>query len=179
MKTIFRFPGSAEYAFAELHTTEGSVFDNARELRDVDPNFLTEVGRVLQDGCTMVALGPLKPQVVEQNGPQQWNDTASAPQWAQNGSQEAQGYTSAPQQAYAPQAAPQGYTQHVPTQQYPAPQQPMSPPGQQPPVCQRHGQAATYKPGGTSRTTGRPYDAFWACSANDRDCTKASNFPKP
>lgn len=177
MKTTFRFPGSAEYAFAELETTPGSVPDNARELRDIDAAFLALVGNVLSEGCTLVALGPLRPQVIQET----WNDAASMPEWASQPPQEAQGYTQTPQAYNTPQNAPQGgyggYQNQAPQQNYQ--QQAQTPPGQQAPVCQHHRQAATFKPGGVSRTTNRPYDAFWACSANDRNCTKASNFPKP
>lgn len=175
MQTTFQFPGSTDYAYARISTTEGSPQDNARELRDVDEAFLTLVGNLLATGCALVAMGPLQPQVIQQPTYQQPQE---APQWLATPTQEAQGY-SPPQQGYnppqnAPQA-PQGAYQ--PQQQY-APQA-ATPPGQSAPVCGRHGQPATFKPGGISRASNRPYDAFWACSANDRECTKASNFPKP
>ena len=179
MKTTFRFPGSAEYSYAELETTPGSVPDNARELRDIDSAFLSLVGNVLAQGCGLVALGPLGPQVVADNDPHYLMTTpdgAVTPPWA---SQEAQGYSGSPQQAYAPQNGSQGYQGYQQPQQYAAPAAPPSPPGQQVPMCQMHGQPATFKPGGVSKASGKPYDAFWACSANNRDCTRASNFPRP
>lgn len=35
--------------------------------------------------------------------------------------------------------------------------------------CPRHKQPWSYKPGGTSKTTGKPYGGFYACSARDED----------
>jgi hypothetical protein len=169
LKAIFRLPG-AEYAYAQIETSEGNPFDVAREVRDMDDNFWNAVGNALAQGCSLVALGVLQPQVV--NEPPVWDDGASAPQWASQGPQDTQGY-SAPAQTYqAPQngyQAPQGgYAQNAPT----------NPPGMQAPICQQHGQPAKYKPAGTNKTTGRPYNAFWTCPTGDFDCTKASNFPR-
>lgn len=162
MKTKFRFPG-AEYAFAELETTEGSVFDNSRELRDVDDNFLSLVGNVLSRGCALTATGPLGPTVVEESG---------APEYAHETPNQHQGYQGAPQGYYQPQNGYQGqagaYQNNPPV-----------PPGQNAPICQYHQRPAEFKPGGVSQRTGKPYDAFWTCAAGDRNCTKASNFPRP
>lgn len=174
MQTTFRFPGSSDYAYVEFSTTEGSPQDNARELRDIDEAFLSLVGNLLSTGCALVAMGPLKPQVIEQPA----QNAAGAPQWLAQPPQEAQGYSPTPPAYQAPQyasQAPQQAYQPQQAQQYAAP----TPPGQQAPICQQHGQPAVFKPGGISRTSQRPYDAFWACNANDRNCTKASNFPKP
>lgn len=175
MKTTFRFPGSAEYSYAELETTPGGVPDNARELRDVDAVFLNLVGNVLAQGCSLVALGVLQPQVIEETGPQGY-DGASAPQWAPQAPQEAQAYSAPPQQYNAPQngyQAPQGAYQPQAVQN-----QPNTPPGVQAPACQYHQRPAEYKPAGTSKKTGRPYNAFWCCANGDNDCTRASNFPR-
>lgn len=170
MKTTFRFPGSVEYAFAEIETSEGSVYDNERELRDISDNFLSLVGDVLRRGCGMVALAPVATTVVQDSAPPSWGDGASAPEWASAPPQEAQGYPAPPQGGYAPQSAyqspPQGY------------QTPQAPPGQQAPMCQMHQRPAEYKPAGVSKRTNKPYSAFWVCATGDNNCTRASNFPK-
>ena len=39
-----------------------------------------------------------------------------------------------------------------------------APPAQSIPVCQIHNKPMTLKPAGVSKTTGKPYPAFWSCS---------------
>lgn len=69
--------------------------------------------------------------------------------------------------------------QVVPIQQAPSYAQPDqrqsagTPPGQQAPYCPNHNQPAKWVPGGVSKSTGRPYNGFWACSVSqqgDRSC---------
>jgi hypothetical protein len=38
--------------------------------------------------------------------------------------------------------------------------------------CPMHHLAWALKPGGVSKTTGKPYDAFWACPSQDRPFCK-------
>lgn len=170
MEVVFRLPGNSEYSYAEIRVDGSSPMDIMRTLRDVDGAFLSAVGNALTQGCSMVALGALQPQVVAE-----YDEPAQA-QNASYASQEAQAYNPAPQQAYASQNAPQGYGQQ-PQYQQQAPSGP--PPGQQPPICAQHGQPAEYKPAGFSKRTNKPYNAFWACAKGDNSCTRASRFPNP
>lgn len=185
MQTTFRFPGSADYSYAELVTSPGSVGDNRREIGDLDAQFMSAVGNALTLGCSLVAMGALQPHVIEETQEPTWNNPATVPEWAAQPPQEAQTYSTPPQQYNQPQngyQAPQGGYQQQP--QYQGYQtQPQNahqaPPGRTAPNCQRHGMSANLKPGGVSKRTNKPYDAFWVCAANDQDCTKASSFPKP
>lgn len=155
MKIEFRFPGTAEYSYASLWTTEGSPFDNHRELRDVSDDLLLEVGNILKRGCAMTAVAVLNPQVVNEEAPT-W---PSEPTW---NSEEAQNAPQAYQAQQPYQAAPPAY--QPPQQAYSAPQAPQAaPPGQQAPVC-AHGPAKLV-PAGISKSTGNAYGAFWACQA--------------
>lgn len=175
MQTTFRFPGSSDYAYAQITTSEGSPQDNARELRDVDEAFLNIVGNLLSTGCAMVAMGPLQPQVIQQPAYQQPQE---APQWLAAPPQEAQGYSVPPQGYNPPQNAPQAPQGAYQQPQY-APQQVNTPPGQSAPLCGLHGQPATFKAAGVSQRTGKSYTAFWSCPQRDSACNKASNFPNP
>lgn len=62
-----------------------------------------------------------------------------------------------PPTVVAPQTAPQAAPQGVATWIYPA--------DNSPPSCSLHG-VGTWKPPGTSRTTGKPYAGFWKCQTN-------------
>lgn len=161
MQTKFRFPGSADYAFAEIVTAEGGMYDNQRELRDIDDNFLMLVADVLRRGCAFAQVAQVANQVVQES----YQPSYAPPQ-------EAQAY-SPPTPAYN---APQSGYQESQYQSQPAPAGP--PPGQNAPLCQLHGQPAEYKPAGTSKRTGKAYSAFWACAMGDNNCTRASNFPR-
>lgn len=164
MKIEFRFPGSAEYSYASLWTTEGSPGDNARELRDVDDDLLLKVGDVLKRGCAMTAIAVLSPQIVVEESPWQ-------PEEAQNGAQAyqaPQAYQSAPPAWQPPQEAAQPPQQAWQTQQqaWQAPQQQQAPQGPPPgpiPTC-AHG-PKKWVPAGLRKSDGNPYSAFWACQA--------------
>jgi hypothetical protein len=182
LQVTVRLPGKEPYSYVEIVTANDSPQACSRELRDVDDNLLTLAAKVLNDGQLALNLAPLNPRPIED--PSQgampepaWNDAPSMPDWAQ-APQEAQGYS---QPQYQPQAQPQGFQQQFQPQQgyqQPAQQSMGNPPGQQAPFCSQHGQPAKLVPGGISRNTKQPYSAFWACSAGDNNCTKASRFPK-
>ena len=70
-----------------------------------------------------------------------------------------------PQQVYQQAAA-------APPQQY-QPQQPQGNGGAPAPSCQ-HG-AMKLVPGGTSKGTGKPYNAFWACTADRANQCRSQN----
>ena len=71
-----------------------------------------------------------------------------------------------PQQAYQQAAA-------APQQQYQQPQQPQGNGGAPAPSC-AHG-AMKLVPGGTSKNTGKAYNAFWACVADRANQCKSQN----
>ncbi|MFC7719677.1 hypothetical protein [Nonomuraea recticatena] len=100
MKIEIRIPGSGDYSYASIWTTEGSPGDNVRELRDVDDNLLSLVGRVLQRGCAMVALGQ------ELGATPITQEQAQPAQAAWNGNYEAQAAPAPYQAPAAPYQAP-------------------------------------------------------------------------
>lgn len=163
MEIVFRIPTGREYAYVEVRVDGPSPADIMRTMRDIDGNFLSLMSNLLEQGCSMVATGPLGPTVVEESG---------APEYAYETPNQPQGYQGAPQGYYQPQNGYQGQAGAYQSN-------PPVPPGQNAPICQYHQRPAEFKPGGVSQRTGKPYDAFWTCAAGDRNCTKASNFPRP
>lgn len=174
MKIEFRLPGTVEYGYASVFTTEGSPADQKRELRDLDADFWNLVGNSLSEGCSMTALGPLQGRVIQETAP----DPApayNAPPWASEAPQEGQGYNYQSQAPQAPQGPPQGspavyQTSPQQYQGYQAPQatfqQPnQAPPGQQAPVC-NHGVPMKFFAGGVSTKTNKPYGTSYRCQAN-------------
>lgn len=153
LEMTFRIPASVPYGYIELVFKENSPYDIKRAVLDCDAELMTAVGNAYAKAAGMATIG-------DQLGAQVVNETSYETPWpSAQEAQEAppwQSYDQPPAPAWAPQQAPQG------------------PPGVQAPTCQ-HGQAKLV-PAGISKTTNKPYSAFWACQA-PRGMTKCQ-MPK-
>jgi hypothetical protein len=158
LELIFRLPANEQFGYAELRVTAPSIPDLRREVADLDEHLFTTIGNAYIKAVAFQAVGStLGAQVVsnDQSWPteeQVW-EAQEDPQ-ASYGTFQASTYQQATQPSYtAPQQAWQQPTNTAP---------PVSPPGQQAPVC-AHG-PAKYVAAGISKA-GKPYNAFWACQA--------------
>ncbi|GAA3473842.1 hypothetical protein [Nonomuraea roseola] len=127
-----------------FHVRAQSAPDFLAELREIDEDFGLALGEAVK---TVRVYGLLKDALgVEPVAQGQAARPAAQPRQA------------APRQTQRPQRAPEG-------QDAPWPDE--APPGEEEPYCD-HG-PMKYVAAGTSKATGKPYKAFWACTADRND----------
>lgn len=134
----FRIP-TVPYGFVGVSFEAESPGDLKRAVLDCDSDLWTAVGDAYARAAGMAVIGKdLGGQVVGEHIDPSWPQEAQeAPAWG--------GYDQPP--------APPAW----------APQAPQSPPGVVAPSC-AHGPAKLV-PAGVSKSTGKPYNPFWACQA--------------